>query len=139
MNYLSDYLKEKILKSLFTEATFLSCSHLSIGLWCSPIVDSNGFFQPQGEVKEQSYSRCIIPYEPGVFSEVTGNYVKNEISLIFPESVESWGVITHVGFFERDGDEDGELIMHCKLQVSREVTSGDTVHFPPSSLRIRYG
>jgi hypothetical protein len=138
MSTVSNYLKGVILDKVFINPSVLDIENIYIGLWHTTVLDELGDIQYSNEVSSPSYSRAVVPFSVGTFSEVFDNQIKNSIEITFPEAGESWGLITHVAFFDVISDEyeEGHLLFYSALSTSRQVDAGDTVRFPSSSIRI---
>lgn len=65
--------------------------------------------------------------------------VSNANTVTFPSATSSWGTITHFGLCSAGTKGVSDVQIWGALDVSKAVTSGDTVSFAASSLTIQLG
>lgn len=86
-------------------------------------------FNNATEVTGAGYSR-VSCWGAAEWSVPVNGLVRNSNTITFPTAAADWGVVTHVGLF----DQDGNLLIHRQLSAPRDVPNGETFEFDINNL-----
>ena len=116
MSGMSDFFEQATLDWVLTQGPFY------VGLFTSDPADDNSGTECTGT----PYARQVA-----TFTRVDST-ISNSALITFPESTNSWGVITHFAVF--DAVSGGNQLWHGALTASKTVEAGETLTFPSSEL-----
>lgn len=129
---ITSFQSNKILDRNFGNTSFTVTSPMYVGLSTTPLaLDGTGATEPSGG----SYARVSIANNKTTWSTAADGVLSNDISIEFPESTASWGVITSV--FIADASTSGNAMFFEVLDSSRTVADDTTVLFAAGGFEIQ--
>lgn len=135
---MSNYLENKLIDQIFRAQAYSFPSILYFGLLTAAPSDTGG----GTEVSADSYDRVAVIGSLANFSgtQGTGTTVAssgtsgttyNNAVIGFPDPVEAWGVVTHLGVF--DAATGGNLLLYGALANPKTINAGDDAPSFPAS------
>lgn len=83
------------------------------------------------EITEPSYSRVALA---GKFVAATSSTSSNAVDIEFPQSLEDWGTVTHIGVM--DAATEGNMLYHGPLDAPRLIDPGTVVRLPVGNMAL---
>lgn len=128
MGSFADYWENEVLDHLFSKGSYTPPT-IYVGLSTSnPVDDASGLAEPSGN----SYVR--IATTGADWNTASGGTIDNANDITFPQASGSWGTLTHFALF--DAASGGNMLAHGSLNVSKSISSGDTVKFTAGDLDV---
>lgn len=126
------YSANKLLDYNIGGSTYSLPTNWWIGLSTTAIaIDGSGATEPSGN----GYARQQVPNSKSYWRYAALGVLQNSQPITFPESVASWGTITHI--FLADAATNGNIWYYDALTQSRQVQSLTTVYFVADSFIIQ--
>lgn len=130
MASLSNEFENQLLDYLFRGQPFSPPTSIFVALFKSEATDA----EPGEEVSAPSYARAEVPCTLTDWSSTnasdntdpstgTEGVIYNITSAVFPDPLEDWGVVVHVGLF--DQSTGGNYLMHAPLVSPKDIVAGD--------------
>lgn len=121
----------EILDLEFGATSYSVDSTLYVALSTTPIGNAGtGESEPSGG----AYARVAITNNKTTWDTAASGVLSNLISVEFPESTASWGVISHV--FISDAATSGNILYFEALDATRTVADSTTVLFAAGGIEI---
>lgn len=121
----SDYLEDKIIRSVLLGQNFPLIPAVYLGLHLTNPTDENIGL----EVDRASYSR--IPID---FDEPSNSTTVNLYSINFPIATESWGTISFFGIY--DAQVSGNLLLWGEFSDPVLIDAGDALRIPAGLISV---
>lgn len=121
MGSFSDYTEDKVLDHIVGKTSFTMPTCYVAFSTADPLDDASGMAEPAGS----NYAR--ITTTGGNWNASSGGSISNSADLTTPTASGAWGTLTHVALY--DALSGGNLLAHGALDVSKAVTSGDTLTY----------
>lgn len=126
----SDYIENKLLDLLFSNAAYSIPGTLYMALFTAAPSDSGG----GTEVSGGSYARVAVTNNNTNFPAASGGSKSNGTTITFPTATAAWGTVVAMGIF--DASSSGNLLAWATLTTAKTVASGDTPSFAAGALVI---
>jgi len=131
MSSFGDYLENELLDHVWANAAYAAPATLYLALsTADPTDDGTGIAEPGGG----SYARLAVANNLTNWPAASGGSKSNGTDMTFVTATASWGVITHMAFF--DALTGGNMLAHAALTSSKTIDNGDTVIFEIGNLTI---
>ena len=104
-------------------------------LTSAPVIGENQdtFQEP---APDYGYARAALN---NLTNEFDGSYIANRSVIQFPESVESWGVMTHFAVFDTEKVGHGRILIYGELSGGKEISAGMICVIRPETLKFSIG
>ena len=122
---MTDYLENRIMNAIFKGKTYRGPSALYLALFTAGPDDTG----KGTEVSDSAYARQLI-----TFGDVTDGTVSNTNLIEFAPAAVNYGVITHVGIYDRQTG--GNLLFYSELATSIVAGQGVGVNIQPGDLSV---
>ncbi len=130
MGYISTYASHTILNFLLGKKAVTLPTSYSLALSTTTLgADAAGLTEPT----DASYKRLVIPNNKTQFTNANKKGITNINEMIFPQSVNSWGTVTHFALF----DNNNNLWSYGKLAVDINTEADSSVILDPNLLSIK--
>ncbi len=106
-------------------------------LTSAPVIGENQdtFQEP---APDYGYARAALNNLNNLTGE-NGAYISNRSFIQFPESVESWGVMTHFAVFDTEKVGRGRILIYGELSGGKEISAGMICVIRPETLKFSIG
>ena len=106
-------------------------------LTAAPVIGENQdtFQEP---APDYGYARAALNNLNNLTGE-NGAYISNRSVIQFPESVESWGVMTHFAVFDTEKVGRGRILIYGELSGGKEISAGMICVIRPETLKFSIG
>lgn len=124
---ISDYLENKLLDHVLKVAEYTVPTNIYVALsTADPEDDGSGLAEPSGN----GYVRVVC----NVWNEAVSRAIANTDVVVFPETPEDWGEITHFALF--DAITEGNMLAHGSLAVSEVIEERKIASFVAGDIDI---
>ena len=125
----NDYLNKE-----FGSTQFTPVSNWYLGLSSStPSVSGSNFTEP---TFDPNYLRAVVPNNKSSFSVSTSSSVVNLITINFPQSSGSWGVMTYLGMFDASASATNHLRHFVQLASPVTISASSVFSLIPGALTL---
>ena len=130
---ITNYAADKIAAYNFGSDDYTPPATLYVGLSTTAIdKDGVGVTEPT----DASYARVAVDNDGVTWDIPSDGVLSNLIDIIFPESSESWGIISYVFIADDDGDPAGNVWYYSELSPSKIVQAATIVSFDSGSIVV---
>ena len=127
------YSANNILDREFGNSAYTPPSSFFLGLSVNtPSYSGSNFLEPS----DPQYSRVNVVNNKTSFSVSASGLISNNLTISFPQSGSSWGVISTLGFFDASASTTNHLRAWISLAQSITVSASSIVTFQPGTITL---
>lgn len=134
MSNMSNYLEDALVNHILKNTALSSPTQTYIGLFASDAGLESNDLASAAEISGAGYAR--VQAAPSLWTAPSDGATSNDSEIIFPTATGTWGNVSHVAIL--DAATNGNVLLWAPLNVTKEITAGDSFRILPNDFDIAF-